>query len=93
VAPPEEGLDARELGGWVQSALGCLSGLQAKVLTIRFGFGGEEHTRTQAARALGLTSGEVARLEREGLQGVLRSLGPQRDQEIRRWLGVAEVCA
>jgi RNA polymerase primary sigma factor len=58
----------------VRTALGSLPELERRILELRFGFDGEQHTLETIERALGISRERVRRLEREALAQLAQEL-------------------
>jgi RNA polymerase nonessential primary-like sigma factor len=70
---PDELVDGECLRGDLGSLLDQLPELQARVLRMRYGFGGEEPmSLTGIGRILGISRDRVRNLERDGLAGLRR---------------------
>jgi RNA polymerase primary sigma factor len=59
----------------VQAALGALPELERRVIELRFGFEGEQHSLEEIERQLGISRGKVRRLEQDALTRLGDELG------------------
>jgi RNA polymerase primary sigma factor len=72
--PVEEAGDALRRRA-VQAALGALPELERRVIELRFGFEGEQHSLEEIERQLGISRGKVRRLEQDALTRLGDELG------------------
>jgi RNA polymerase primary sigma factor len=72
--PVEEAGDALRRQA-VQAALGALPELERRVIELRFGFEGEQHSLEEIERQLGISRGKVRRLEQDALTRLGDELG------------------
>lgn len=72
IQSPDDHLEKDEILEQVAGALKALTPLQAKVVRLKFGIGGESHTYDQIGKEIGVTSERVRQI-------VLKSLGKMRE--------------
>jgi DNA-directed RNA polymerase sigma subunit (sigma70/sigma32) len=70
---PEESAVARDLSVTARRGLASLSGLQQRVIELRFGFrGGREHTLAEIGEILGMTRKRARQIERQAFEQLRR---------------------